>query len=71
MSGTWSNQTQWFGKMADPATKVCDWCGVTASEGFELKKPRKTVGTAQFLYGCPRHTEVAKRTAEGFSGVKG
>lgn len=69
MSGGMAKQT-FFGEMADPVTKVCDWCGKTASKGYELKKPHKIVGTAQFIYACPRHIRVAKRTAEGFSGVK-
>ena len=55
----------WFGEMADPSTKTCDWCEKTAAHGYELYKGKKPVGTGQFLYACPRHKDLAKRTADG------
>jgi len=49
------------GEPADPATKDCDWCDRKAVKAFELWKPRKKMGLAQYMYACSRHTSNAER----------
>lgn len=58
-------RTQDLGIPADPKTRPCDWCHrVTgANSAWEIHQPRKKVGTAQFLYACPQHEELAKESS--------
>ena len=55
---------RYFGEAADPATRQCDWCGKPGVKAIEIWKPRKKVGTGQFMYPCARHVETAKRAVE-------
>jgi CRISPR/Cas system-associated protein Cas10 (large subunit of type III CRISPR-Cas system) len=58
------------GEMAPPSSKTCDWCGEKAAKGFELKKNRKPLGTALFLYACNQHTKQAEEAAAGYKAPK-
>lgn len=51
----------YFGQAADPATRTCDWCGEPGVKALEVWKPRKKVGTGQFLYPCSNYVRVAER----------
>lgn len=54
----------YFGEAADPATRPCDWCGDPGVKAIEIRKPRKKVGTGQFMYPCRNHVRTAERAAE-------
>lgn len=54
----------YFAEAADPATRTCDWCDKPGVKAIEIVKPRKKVGTGQFLYPCARHVQTAQRAAD-------
>jgi hypothetical protein len=54
----------YLGIHAPPPDRDCDWCRKTAAHAFEIFRPRKKVGTAQFVYACHQHREVAERSAD-------
>lgn len=54
----------YFGEAADPSTRNCDWCGEPGVKAIEIVKPRKKVGTGQFMYPCSKHVRTAERAAE-------
>jgi hypothetical protein len=50
----------YIGEAAAPVTRKCDWCDRTAASAHEIYRPRKKLGTGQFLYACPRHKVTAE-----------
>ena len=58
------------GTPTKPETKDCEWCENKATTAHELVKPRKKMGTAQYLYACPSHKQTAERVAEGYKQPK-
>jgi hypothetical protein len=58
-----ADSTEYFGKPAPPSTKTCDWCGKPGLVAFEIYRPRKKVGTAQYLYPCKKHIQLAKEAS--------
>lgn len=54
----------YLGIPAPPAERQCDFCERTAATSHEIFKPRKKVGTGQFLYACPRHRRVAEEAID-------
>lgn len=50
-----------LGQPAAPSTKDCDWCDRKAVKAFEIFRPRKKIGLAQYMYACSRHTDNAAR----------
>lgn len=57
--------TDCWGVAADPHTKECNWCGAGSEAvcAYEVFKPRKKVGTAQFLYACEKHRRIARESS--------
>lgn len=49
---------------ADPKTKTCDWCGEPGFKALPIVKPRKKIGTGQFLYPCAKHVRTAESALE-------
>jgi hypothetical protein len=64
------DETQYWGKPADPATKECDWCGYdsTARHSFPVYRKAgqrsKGIPPAQFIYACEQHKRLAKEASE-------
>lgn len=54
----------YIGEAAPPATRKCDWCERTAASALEIFRPRKKLGTGQFLYACPRHRKTAEEAID-------
>lgn len=53
-----------LGRPAPPETKDCDWCDEKAVAAYELYRPRKKVGLAQYVYACGRHRQSATRAVD-------
>lgn len=52
-----------LGEPGPLADRKCDWCGRPAVVAYEIIKPRKAIGTGQFLYACSRHKNLAKESS--------
>jgi hypothetical protein len=54
----------YLGEAGDPSTRTCDWCGDPGVKALEIARPRKKVGTGQFVYPCSTHVHIAEATVE-------
>jgi hypothetical protein len=65
-----ADETAYWGKPADPATKECDWCGFgsTAKHYFPIylkaEQRRQGIPPAQYIYSCERHKRLAREASE-------
>lgn len=61
------NSTRFLGRPADPKTRECDWCLRPARTAHEIYKTKtgekKGIGTAQYLYACPKHEALAEEAS--------
>ncbi len=66
-----ADETQYWGRAADPATKDCDWCGAEskAAHAFPIYRTAtqrsKGIPPAHYIYACERHKHLAKEASEG------
>lgn len=64
-----ADETKYWGRPADPATKECDWCGFgsTAKYSFPVYRKQgqrsKGIRPGQYIYACERHQGAALRAS--------
>lgn len=49
-----------------PEDNECTWCDATATMTHELKRGAKRMPSAEYIYSCDDHHDIAYRTVAGY-----